>query len=159
MSPVRFWPWTLKVNSADCERIGLDGQSSQRLESLPVDSVWVGTLLVAALLACKGGQREKSEGTSTRSADPCSGQRVKTTLGLLWLCDDVGKAAGNVALYDASGKRLRSIPTGIEVKRLETDSIRRDAGHVDAAVCVASGEHAGTVGFVQNTKIFGRKCE
>jgi hypothetical protein len=123
-------------------------------------SAALGIVLLLALLACRGGERKTSKQTASSVApsNPCAAQRIRMS-SALYVCDDVGKSSGPIALANAEGGTVHELSPSTQIVRLEADAIRRGAGHVDANICVMSGQHAGAVGYVQNTHIFGRACE
>lgn len=126
-------------------------------------------MLVSTLLACRGSKKSEQiqEGPPTAQlaesaapTDPCAGKPVRRTLDTVD-CSEGGSKEGTTDLVDAKGAKLADLPNGTAIKRLReepgSEDIKREPGHVDTAVCIAEGPHAGTVGYVQNTHIFA-KC-
>lgn len=88
------------------------------------------------------------------AAAPCGGLPVRETQPVV-LCTEVGDSSAPIDLRDEAGGPMGIVGAGVQIKVIDAPTIRRKPGHMDAKVCIATGERAGVVGYVQNTHFFG----
>jgi hypothetical protein len=106
----------------------------------------------------EGHQPTANVNTSRPSAGACASLPIRQTLEMV-VCSGTGGSDTTIPLVSASGETIALLQAGTQVKLLARPDVTREEGHVDSPVCVASGDHAGAVGYVQNIQFFVNYCE
>lgn len=117
-------------------------------------------LAALGLIAMIGCDKRKPEDTPPAAVEYCSGYQLAPVVEghEPTLCSEDGTGREPLELRHADGWSVKLLPAGTKVRVFSNSELRRKPGHVDVRICVASGPHAGGVGYVRNTEVFGRSC-